>query len=178
MPGYFEDPERTAEVLVDEWMHSGDIGTIDDDGYITITDRKKALIINSAGKNMAPSAIEQAIKGGVPLIAQVVAIGDRRPYVAALIVLDRDGLEAFRAQTGIPQADFAALTRHPEVLAAVERAVQEGNAKLARVEQVKRFAVLDHDWAPASEELTPTAKLKRKPIEERYADVIVQLYPS
>jgi long-subunit acyl-CoA synthetase (AMP-forming) len=138
MPGYFHDPERTAEVLTDGWMHTGDIGVIDDQGYLRITDRKKALIINSAGKNMSPSAIEQAIKGGVPMLAQVVAIGDRRPYNVALIVLDRDGLEAYRANVGLPEADFAELTGHPQVLAAVERAVHTGNEKLSRVERTKR----------------------------------------
>lgn len=176
MPGYLDDPERTAEALQDGWMRSGDIGTIDADGFITITDRKKALIINSAGKNMSPAVIEQAIKGGVPLIAQVVAIGDRRPYNVALVVLDRDGLEAFRAAHDIPPASFAALSHHPRVRAAVEQAVAAGNEKLARVEQIKRHAVLDHEWMPASDELTPTAKLKRGPIAERYADTIEELY--
>jgi long-subunit acyl-CoA synthetase (AMP-forming) len=178
MPGYFDQPEQTAEALVDGWMHSGDIGAFDADGYLTITDRKKALIINSAGKNMSPAAIEQAIKGGAPMIAQVVAIGDRRPYNVALIVLDRDGLEAFRARKGITARDFAALSQHPEVLAEVQRAVDAGNAKLARVEQIKRHVVLDHDWVPASDELTPTAKLKRKPIEHKYTDTIEELYAS
>nr|WP_258165237.1 MULTISPECIES: AMP-binding protein [Protofrankia] len=176
MPGYFEDPQRTAEVLHDGWMRTGDIGVIDDDGYLTITDRKKALIINSGGKNMSPSAIEQAIKGGQPLIAQVVAVGDRRPYNVALIVLDRDGLEAFRARAGIPPADFATLTRHPQVAAAVEDAVRRGNQKLARIEQIKRWKVLDHDWVPGGDELTPTAKLRRRPIEQRYAETIEELY--
>jgi long-subunit acyl-CoA synthetase (AMP-forming) len=176
MPGYFKQPSQTADALVDGWMHSGDIGSFDADGYLTITDRKKALIINSAGKNMSPAAIEQAIKGGVPLIAQMVAIGDRRPYNVALIVLDRDGVEAFRARKGLCPAEFAVLSQHPEVLAEVKRAVDAGNTKLARVEQIKRYLVLDHDWAPASDELTPTAKLKRKPIEQKYADAIEELY--
>jgi long-chain acyl-CoA synthetase len=176
MPGYFRDPERTAEVLLNGWMRSGDIGVIDEDGYLTITDRKKALIINSAGKNMSPAAIEQAIKGGVPLIAQVLAIGDRRPYNVALIVLDRDGLEAFRRAEGIEPAEFTELARDPRVLTAVAAAVEAGNEKLARVEQIKRHAVLDHDWTPGGDELTPTAKLKRKPIEQRYASLIDELY--
>jgi long-subunit acyl-CoA synthetase (AMP-forming) len=157
-------------------MHSGDIGSLDADGYLTITDRKKALIINSAGKNMSPSAIEQAIKGGMALIGHVVAYGDRRPYNVALIVLDGDGLEAFRVRRALPAGDLAELSRRPEVLAEVERAVASGNARLARVEQIKRYAVLDHDWLPASNELTPTAKLRRKAIEERYTDVIEELY--
>ena len=176
MPGYFRDPERTAEVLIDGWMHSGDIGKIDEAGYLWITDRKKALIINSAGKNMSPAMIEHAIQGGLPLISHVVAIGDRRAYNVALIVLDRDGLAAFCRTRALPEAEFTTLTKHPEVVAEVERAVQDGNAKLARVEQIKRFAILDHEWLPASETLTPTAKLRRGPITERYADVIEGLY--
>jgi long-subunit acyl-CoA synthetase (AMP-forming) len=178
MPGYFNQPEQTAEALVDGWMHSGDIGAFDADGYLMITDRKKALIINSGGKNMSPAAIEQAIKGGVALIAQVVAVGDRRPYNVALIVLDRDGLEAFRARNGIASRDFAALSGHREVLAEVQRAVDAGNERLARVEQIKRHVVLDHEWLPASDELTPTAKLKRKLIEHKYADTIEELYSA
>jgi long-subunit acyl-CoA synthetase (AMP-forming) len=176
MPGYFRDPERTAEVLIDGWMHSGDIGKIDEAGYLWITDRKKALIINSAGKNMSPAMIEHAIQGGLPLISHVVAIGDRRAYNVALIVLDRDGLAAFCRTRALPEAEFTTLTKHPEVVAEVERAVQDGNAKLARVEQIKRFAILDHEWLPASETLTPTAKLRRGAITERYADVIEGLY--
>jgi long-chain acyl-CoA synthetase len=176
MPGYFDDPVRTAEVLDHGWMHSGDIGSIDVDGYLTITDRKKAMIINRAGKNMSPAVIEQAIKGGVPLLAHVLTIGDGRRYNVALIVLDRDGLEAFRASAGIPAADFAQLSRHPQIRAAVGEAVEAGNAKLATAEQIKRHAVLDHEWAPASDELTPTAKLRREAITERYHDDIEELY--
>jgi long-subunit acyl-CoA synthetase (AMP-forming) len=176
MEGYYRDPKRTAEVLVDGWMHSGDIGRLDDDGFLWITDRKKALIINSAGKNMSPAMIEQAIGGGLPLIAQVVAIGDRRPYNVALIVLDRDGLSAFCRQHDVELTSYEEMTTHPDVVAAVDRAVQVGNAKLSRVEQIKRFAILGHEWLPASETLTPTAKLKRGPIAERYAEVIDGLY--
>jgi long-subunit acyl-CoA synthetase (AMP-forming) len=176
MPGYFEDPERTAEAMEDGWMRSGDIGAFDDDGYLTITDRKKALIINSAGKNMSPATIEQAIKGGEPLIGQVVAIGDRRPYNVALVVLDPDGLEALRAARDLPDAPFAELSQHPDVLAEVDRAVRKGNERLARVEQIKRHHVIDHVWLPASDQLTPTAKLKRAPIGERYAAEIDALY--
>jgi long-subunit acyl-CoA synthetase (AMP-forming) len=176
MEGYYQDLARTAEVLVDGWMHSGDIGRIDDDGYLWITDRKKALIINSAGKNMSPAMIEQAIQGGVSLISNVVAIGDRRPYNVALIVLDRDGLAAFCHQHGVEFTTYAEMTAHAAVVAAVERTVKTGNEKLARVEQIKRFAILDHDWLPASEALTPTGKLKRGPIVERYAELIDGLY--
>jgi len=177
MPGYFRDPERTREALdKDGWMRSGDIGVIDDDGYLRIIDRKKALIISSSGKNMSPASIEQAIKGGVPLIAQVVVFGDRRPYNVALIVLDRDGLAGLRATAGIREAPFAELAREPRVLAAVEEAVRRGNERLSRFEQIKRHAVLDHEWLPASETLTPTAKLERGQIQARYRDLVESLY--
>jgi long-subunit acyl-CoA synthetase (AMP-forming) len=177
MPGYFRDPERTREALGDDgWMRSGDIGVIDDDGYLRIVDRKKALIISSSGKNMSPAAIGQAIKGGVPLIAQVVVFGDSRPYNVALIVLDRDGLAALCTAQGVPEAPFAERARDPRVLAAVDEAIQRGNAQLSRFEQIKRHAVLDHEWLPASETLTPTAKLKRGQIEARYRDLVEGLY--
>jgi long-chain acyl-CoA synthetase len=179
MPGYFRDPERTREALdADGWMRSGDIGELDDEGYLRIVDRKKALIINSSGKNMSPATIEQAIKGGASLLAQVVVFGDRRPYNVALIVLDRDGLAGFCAAAGIPPAPFAEHARDERVLAAVDEAVSRGNAKLSRVEQIKRYEVLDHEWLPAGDALTPTAKLKRAQIEERYGDIVDGLYTS
>jgi long-chain acyl-CoA synthetase len=177
MPGYFRDPERTREALDENgFMRSGDIGRIDEDGYLTIVDRKKAIIINSSGKNMSPAAIEQAIKGGVPLIAQVVVFGDRRPYNVALIVLDREGVAAFCAAEGIAEAPFAELSGDERVRAAIDDAVRRGNQRLSRVEQIKRYEVLDHEWLPASDQLTATAKLKRGMIEERYADVVQALY--
>jgi long-subunit acyl-CoA synthetase (AMP-forming) len=177
MPGYFRDPERTREVLDDEgWMHSGDIGELDEDGYLKIIDRKKALIINSSGKNMSPAMIEQAIRGGVPFLSQVVVFGDRRPYNVALLVLDPDGLNALCRAQDIAAAPLAELAHHPQLLAAVDDAVQRGNARLSRVEQIKRYAVLDHVWLPADFALTPTAKLKRAQIAERYAGLIDGLY--
>jgi long-chain acyl-CoA synthetase len=180
-PGYFRDPERTAEVLDgDGWFHTGDIGELDGDGYVRIVDRKKALIINSNGKNMSPANIEQAIKGSQPLIAQVFAYGDRRSYNVALVVIDRDGLAACLGSLDPPvdpaEASFAQLTQRPQVLEAVAAAVEAGNERLSRVEQIKRFLVLDHDWVPGGEELTPTIKLKRREIEARYAAQIDALY--
>jgi long-subunit acyl-CoA synthetase (AMP-forming) len=176
-PGYFRDPDRTAEVLDAEgWFHTGDIGELDPDGYLRIVDRKKALIINSAGKNMSPANIEQAIKTGEPLLAQVYAFGDRRSYNVALIVLDRDGLVALAATLGIDDPGFAELSRRQEILHAVDAAVARGNARLSRVEQIKRFVVLDHDWPLGGEELTPTAKLKRREIAAKYAVEIDGLY--
>ncbi|UTI62653.1 long-chain fatty acid--CoA ligase [Paraconexibacter antarcticus] len=176
-PGYFRDEARTAEAFTpDGWFCTGDIGVIDEDGYLKIVDRKKALIINSGGKNMSPANIELAIKAGQPLISQVVAIGDRRPYNVALLVLDRDGVASFARDHGLDEADFATLTQHPDIRAALEAAVAAGNEKLSRIEQIKRFAVLDHDWVPGGDQLTPTQKLKRREVSEGYADVIEELY--
>jgi long-chain acyl-CoA synthetase len=165
MKGYRGDPEKTAEAVIDGWMHTGDIATIDEDGFVRIVDRKKELIINAAGKNMSPANIEAKIKAASPLIGQAVAIGDRRPYNVALIVLDPDGA------AGADPED-------PQVLADVGAAVEKANAQMARVEQIKRFKLLGVDWEPGGDELTPTMKLKRKPIAEKYAAEIDALYAS
>ena len=176
MQGYRNDPERTAEAIDSEgWMHTGDIAEIDDDGYVTIVDRKKELIINAAGKNMSPANIEARLKSSSALIGQAVAIGDRRPYNVALIVLDPDVSAKWAAEHGIDGSP-AALTGHESVQAEVERGVAEANSHLSRVEQIKRFTVLPADWLPGGDELTPTMKLKRKPIAEKYAAEIEGLY--
>ncbi len=177
MAGYRGDPERTREAIdEDGWLHTGDIAEIDDDGYVTIIDRKKELIISAAGKNMSPANIEAALKGAHPLIGQAVTIGDKRPYNCALLVLDPDVGVAFARDHGIGDASLAALARDEQVQAAVAAAVTEANTRLARVEQIKRHVILPHDWEPGGDELTPTMKLKRKPIAEKYAAVIEDLY--
>jgi len=167
MKGYRDDPERTAEALDAEgWLHTGDIATIDDDGYVTIVDRKKELIINAAGKNMSPANIELTLRAASPLIAHAVCVGDRRPYNVALVVLDREVL----AKTSGGGLSGEALH------AAIAGAVEAANASLSRVEQVKRFVILDAEWQPGGDELTPTMKLKRKPIHAKYAAEIERLY--
>ena len=177
MKGYRKDPDRTAEAVdSDGWMHTGDVATIDGDGYVRIVDRKKELIINSGGKNMSPVNIEAKIKSASLLIGQAVAIGDRRPYNVALIVLDPDASAAYAAQHGLPSAAPADLCDDPGVQALVEAAVAKANSELSRIEQIKRFRILPVDWLPAGDELTPTSKLKRKPIAAKYADVIDALY--
>jgi long-chain acyl-CoA synthetase len=177
MAGYRGDPEKTSEVIdADGWLRTGDIAEIDDDGYVTIVDRKKELIINAAGKNMSPANIEAQLKGAHPLIGQAVAIGDRRPYNTALIVLDPDACAAFAAAQGLEDGSAAALAGDERILAAVAGAVEEANSHLSRVEQIKRFKVLETDWQPGGDELTPTMKLKRKPIAEKYAAEIDALY--
>jgi long-chain acyl-CoA synthetase len=164
--GYRNQPERTRETIDAEgWLHTGDVGQFDEDGYLRIVDRKKELIISAAGKNMSPANIEAKIKASSPVIGQVVAIGDARPYNVGLITLDPDVAPAFAQQHG-----------EDAVLAEVQRGVDAANGRLARVEQIKRFKVLPDEWQPGGDELTPTMKLKRKPIHEKYADVIEELY--
>ena len=177
MIGYRNDAEKTAEAIdADGWLHTGDIGAFDDEGNLRIIDRKKELIINAAGKNMSPANIENAIKSGSPLIAQVVAIGDRRPYNTALIVLDVDACETYAQREGLADGSPEALSRDPKVLELVAGAVEAGNARLSRIEQVKRYTVLSESWLPGTDVLTPTLKLRRKPIAERYADAIEEIY--
>jgi long-subunit acyl-CoA synthetase (AMP-forming) len=160
MRGYRNRPEATAETLdADGWIHSGDVGVFDDDGYLLIVDRIKDIIISAAGKNMSPSNIEGAIKSAGSAIAAVCVIGDGRAYNIALVTLDREVV----ADVADPDAEVAAQ-------------IERGNAKLARVEQVKRFVVLPVDWQPGGDELTPTMKLKRKPIAKKYAGEIAALY--
>ena len=166
MKGYRNMPEKTAEALTDDgWLLTGDVGEFDEQGYLRIVDRKKELIINAAGKNMSPAAIEAKLKAASPLIAQAVAIGDNRPYNVALLTLDHETLAA----RGLGPADA-------EVAAEVAAAVDAANARLSRVEQIKRYEVLKGEWAPGGEELTPTMKLKRRPIERRYEAEIDALY--
>jgi long-subunit acyl-CoA synthetase (AMP-forming) len=166
MKGYRNLPEKTAEALTEDgWLLTGDIGEFDEAGYLRIVDRKKELIINAAGKNMSPANIEAKLKAASTLIAHAVAIGDNRPYNVALIVLDPESLAARGAE-----ADDPAITGE------IADAVEAANARLSRVEQIKRYTVLAGDWAPGGEELTPTMKLKRRPIERKYEAEIDSLY--
>jgi len=177
MIGYRNMPEKTAEALSEDgWLRTGDIGELDPDGYLRIVDRKKELIVNAAGKNMSPANIEAKLKAATPLIAHVVAIGDNRPYNVALIVLDPDACGAFAAQHGLEDASPAAMAREEQVLEAIAAGVEAGNAALSRVEQIKKFHLVEGEWLPGSEELTPTLKLKRKPIGRKYAAEIEALY--
>jgi long-chain acyl-CoA synthetase len=177
MRGYRSDPQRTAEAIdPDGWLHTGDIAEIDSEGYVKIVDRKKELIINAAGKNMSPANIEAHIKASSPLIGQAIAIGDRRPYNVALIVLDPDGIGAWAAKHGLEDSAPAMLCGLPGVHTEVTKSIEQANTHLSRVEQVKRFVILPCDWLAGGDELTPTMKLKRKPIAEKYAAEIQALY--
>ena len=147
MPGYRNMPEKTAETFDDEgWLLTGDIGELDDDGYLKIVDRKKELIINAAGKNMSPANIESKLKAASPLIGQAVAIGDQRPYNVALIVLDPDFAPVWAKQNGLEGKDVGELAQDDAARGAIQTAVDEANEKMSRVEQIKKFTILDAEW--------------------------------
>jgi long-chain acyl-CoA synthetase len=174
--GYLKDPDKTAEAIDAEgWVHSGDIGTFDEDGYLTIVDRKKELIITAGGKNISPANLESSLKSH-PLVGQACVIGDRRKFLSALIVLDPDVAPAWAKGQGIEEAGLAALSSHPDVVAEVQRAVDEVNAGVSQVEAIKRFTILPEEWLPDSEELTPTMKLKRRGIHAKYEAEIESMY--
>ncbi len=177
MLGYRNLPEKTRETFTEDgWLRTGDIGAFDKDGYLMIVDRKKELIISAGGKNMSPANIEATLKTSSPLIGQAICIGDRRPYNTALIVLDADFAPAWAAKQGIEAATLESLASEPQILASVQEAIDAANAKLARVEQIKKFTIVEGDWLPGGDELTPTMKLKRKPIAEKYAGAIEGMY--
>jgi long-subunit acyl-CoA synthetase (AMP-forming) len=177
MKGYRKEPEKTAEAIDSEgWLHTGDILAMDDDGYLRIVDRKKELIINAGGKNMSPANIENTIKAACPLVGAMVAIGDSRPYNTALIVLDAESADPYAAQHGLTDPSPAALADDPGVTSAIAAGIAEGNAKLSRVEQIKRFRVLPTFWEPGGDEVTLTLKLRRRQINEKYAAEIDELY--
>ncbi len=177
MPGYRNLPEKTAEAFTaDGWLRTGDIGEFDEDGYLKIVDRKKELIISAGGKNMSPANIEATLKSSSPLIGQACCIGDMKPYNTALIVLDPDFAPMWAAAQGIEGSTLEQLAHDERVRAAVQEGVEGANEKLARVEQIKRFTIVEGDWLPAGDELTPTMKLKRKPIAQKYASQIDAMY--
>ncbi|WP_106402691.1 AMP-dependent synthetase/ligase [Actinocorallia populi] len=175
-PGYLNRPEATAELLDDEgWVHTGDIGEVDEDGFLKVVDRKKEIIITAGGENIAPSMVENLLKEH-PLVGQVLVYGDQRPYLTALITLDGEVAPVWAATRGIEQTDLVSLARNPLVREEVEKAVGDANTRLARVQQVKKFALLTAEWTAETEELTPTLKLKRKVVHTKYQDEIEGLY--
>jgi long-chain acyl-CoA synthetase len=173
-PGYFKDPEATAEALVDGWLHTGDIGKLED-GFLTITDRKKNILITAGGKNITPSNAEAEVKRD-PFVSYCHMHADRRPYPTALVCIDPERLRAFAAAKGLPGTTAAELGDHPAVRARVQEAIDQANARLARYEQIRRFAVLPRELSIEGGELTPTLKVKRREVDRKYADVIEALY--
>jgi long-chain acyl-CoA synthetase len=175
-PGYLHRPDLTADLIdADGWLHTGDIGRLDDDGFLSVVDRKKELIITAGGENVAPAAIEGLLVAH-PLIGQALAYGDRRKYVVALLTLDGEVAPAWAKARGIDPGSLAELAADPVVLAEVGAAVAAANERLARVQQVKQWRLLPVEWTAETEELTPTLKLRRRIVHAKYADVLDALY--
>jgi long-chain acyl-CoA synthetase len=175
-PGYLDDPEKTAETFdADGWLHTGDIGVLDEEGYVSIVDRKKELIITAGGKNISPANLEAALKT-IPLVSQAFAVGDGQPYTAALVLLDPDAAPAWAAAQGIEITTLSELAEHDAVIAEIESGLDAAMAGFNGAERIKKVRVLGVEWMPDSDELTPTSKLKRRVIKEKYAEHIDALY--
>jgi long-chain acyl-CoA synthetase len=172
--GYYKNEEATRDTLKDGWLHTGDLGEVDAEGFIKITGRKKDIIITAGGKNITPANLEAEIKQH-PLVSQCVVVGDRRPYLVALTTLDPEESAKFAKEEGLPE-DPEELASHPELTASIDAHLDEVNEKFARVEQVKKVRVLGRDWGPGDDELTPTMKVKRAVVADKYSDEIESLY--
>jgi long-chain acyl-CoA synthetase len=174
--GYLNLPEKTAEALDPEgWLHTGDVGEVDADGYFRITDRMKDIIITAGGKNITPSEFENELKFS-PYITDAVLVGDQRPYLTAIIMIDQDNVEKFAQDHDIAFSNYASLTQSPQVQSLIQTVVDQANAQFARVEQVKKFWLLDTQLTAEDEELTPTMKLKRQLVQKKYAHQIEAMY--
>jgi long-chain acyl-CoA synthetase len=173
--GYLNQPEKTAETLRDGWLHTGDVGRIDNEGFFYITDRMKDIIITAGGKNITPSEIENQLKFS-PYITDAVVIGDRRAFLSALIMIDHENVEKFAQDQSIPFSNYMSLCRRPEILELIEGEITRVNSKFARVEQVRKFRLIEQKLTAEDEELTPTMKLKRKLVNEKYRDLIEGMY--
>lgn len=173
--GYHKDPQASAETLADGWLHTGDIGELDEEGHLRITDRKKDILITAGGKNIAPQKIENQLKSSV-YINDAVVLGDKRRYLVALLVLDEDNVRHWAAERQLAYSTYTDLTRNPEVVALIEAEVERVNGSLARVETVKRFAILPKRLYHEDGEVTATLKVKRSSIAERYGDLVEELY--
>ncbi|TMI98883.1 MAG: long-chain fatty acid--CoA ligase [Alphaproteobacteria bacterium] len=173
--GYLNQPEKTAEALRDGWLHTGDVGRMDNEGFFYITDRMKDIIITAGGKNITPSEIENQLKFS-PYITDAVVIGDRRAYLTALIMIDHENVEKFAQDNSVPFSNYTSLCRRPEIQELIEREVARVNATFARVEQVRKFRLIEQKLTAEDEELTPTMKLKRKLVNEKYRELIESMY--
>ena len=173
--GYFNDPEKTRETIVDGWLYTGDVGRIDEHGHLIITDRKKDIIITAGGKNITPSEIENQLKFS-PYINDAVVIGDGRKYLTALIMIDDENVMKFAQDNRVPFTTYASLTKAKEIIELIQKEVDEVNKKFARVETIKKFCLIDIQLTTDDEEITPTMKLKRKFVNQKFKEVIESMY--
>jgi long-chain acyl-CoA synthetase len=174
--GYLNLPEKTAETIDAEgWLHTGDVGTVDAEGYFRITDRMKDIIITAGGKNITPSELENELKFS-PYVTDAVVIGDKRPYLTVIVMIDQENVEKFAQDNDVPFSNYESLTRTQEVLDLIQGEIDRVNAKFARVEQIKKFFLLETQLSAEDEELTPTMKLKRKLVQTKYAPRIEAMY--
>ena len=173
--GYYKNPARTAETVVDGWLRTGDVGEIDADGFVRITDRMKDIIITAGGKNITPSEIENQLKFS-PYITDAVVIGDQRKFLSCLIMLDPDTVAQFAQERNVPFTNFASLCRAREIQDLIWGEIERVNKQVARVEGIKRFHLIEQILTPEDEELTPTMKLKRSYVNRKYKDVIDGMY--
>ena len=175
MQGYFRNPEATAEAIEDGWFHTGDLGEIDEDGFVRITGRKKEIIVTAAGKNVAPTVLEDRLRAH-PLISQVLVVGDQRPYIACLVTLDAEMLPTWLANNGRPVVDVAAAAADPAVHAEVQRAVDDANSLVSKAESIRRFRILEVDFTEADGHLTPKLSIKRHVVLKEFSEEIDELY--
>ena len=173
--GYLNQPEKTAETLKDGWLHTGDVGKVDEEGFFYITDRMKDIIITAGGKNITPSEFENQLKFS-PYVTDAVVIGDRRPYLVAIVMVDHENVENYAQEHAIPFSNYASLCRRPEIVGLIQGEIDRVNKGFARVEQVKKFRLLENKLTAEDEELTPTMKLKRKLVNEKYKALIESMY--
>ena len=174
--GYHGDPEATASAFTEDgWFRTGDLGSLDRDGYVRITGRAKDIIVTAGGKNVAPSGLEDSLRGH-PLISQVLVVGENRPFIAALMTLDAEMLPLWLRSHGLPAMTVSEAASHPRVLAALDRAVSRANTQVSRAESIRKFTILSDDFTEANGLLTPSLKVKRPVAVERFSEQIDAMY--